>query len=480
MLGEPFDRVRVRDAANEVRVADLREEGPIRRRRRGELRARERGLPDLHRVDAARLLGGAAEDEQAPIGEEAHAVADDRGRDLLADEVVGQERVQTIPPTVEDVEHVLAVGRLDRALELEAVDVLGEDLVLAAREHVPTREDDAVVLGQLPARESDRVDAHRGLGADVVDVVAKRLLAEGLHLEEQERAELRVVDLRVVHALVRIIDEVGEDALARLRVVLDLDREVAARRLDEDDVHDRDVRKAPRALVFARRPRPLEVVRARDHIVAVAARVDVRELARGIDAEAEDLDVAERRADLEDREKARVRDLKTPELGLTVVAEEVRELLHEAWFLEVRRVGRDGQLREVVRAVFRLIEAVHAEDVRDARVLPKSEEDLEAEQQLAAHVHDVARHAVVRRANALVRQHDELGAPERLLATCVERVELPAELFALIEQTPPDDLVAAPVEGSGVLSAFRRFAHRSAITCRRGRARPDRGARAAP
>src|SRR5690606_28501563 len=130
--------------------------------------------------------------------EERVAVARDRVRELLADQVVGQELVEAVRLAVEDVEHVLAVRALDSALELEALVVAIEALRLAALEVVAAGEDDAVVLGEPQARLADGVDARHAVRPRVEDEVAVRLLAVGEDLEEVEAADLRPRDGRVV------------------------------------------------------------------------------------------------------------------------------------------------------------------------------------------------------------------------------------------------------------------------------------------
>ena len=250
---------RVGDPAHEIGVADLAEVARVARRRRGVLDGAERRAPDLERVDARRL-GDGAEDRHRPVGEQAVAVAAERARDLLADQVVREEQVLALVAPVVDVEHVFAVRRLELALELEVLVGSLEELVVAALQVVAAGEDDAVVLGELVAGQADGVDADDALRARVEHEVAVLLLAERLHAQEDERADLRPRDVGVVERLVRVVDRLAVDAAAVLGVVLDLDREVAADRLDEDGVEDVDVRVRARDLVFAARGRPLEVV----------------------------------------------------------------------------------------------------------------------------------------------------------------------------------------------------------------------------
>jgi hypothetical protein len=59
---------RLRDAAHQLGVADLGQVRAVGRGRGGVLGRRERGAPDLHRVDPGRLLALHAEDDQAAVG----------------------------------------------------------------------------------------------------------------------------------------------------------------------------------------------------------------------------------------------------------------------------------------------------------------------------------------------------------------------------------------------------------------------------
>src|SRR5438477_577 len=107
-----------------------------------------------------------------------------------------------------------------------------EQLHLAGGERVAAGEDHAVILGQLHAALRDGVDAVRFFGARVEHEVALALLAIRQHAQQDQRADLRVPELRVVERLRRVVDGLAVDALAAGGVVLDLDGEIAARGLD--------------------------------------------------------------------------------------------------------------------------------------------------------------------------------------------------------------------------------------------------------
>jgi hypothetical protein len=110
LLDHARDREAVRDAPHQIGVADAFERAGA-----GRLRGRVQvglvgRLPHLHGVYPRRLLGGRPEHHHRAVVEQGVAVARERGGDLLADHVVGQQQVEALGAGVEDVQHVLAVG----------------------------------------------------------------------------------------------------------------------------------------------------------------------------------------------------------------------------------------------------------------------------------------------------------------------------------------------------------------------------------
>ena len=79
-------------------------------------RLMEGRLPQLNHVMLLRLVIG-AEEQQISVSKQREAVAGDALFDLLRDQPVGQKRVLAGLPVVEDEERVLAVGRIDDALD---------------------------------------------------------------------------------------------------------------------------------------------------------------------------------------------------------------------------------------------------------------------------------------------------------------------------------------------------------------------------
>jgi hypothetical protein len=381
VLGQPHHAQRLRDAAHQLRVADLRQVRPVRRGRRRELGAHERRAPHLHRVQPRRLLALHAEHHQLAVREQRVAVALDRVLHLLADQVVREQHVLALIAAIEHIQHVLAVRRVDAPLELEGERVRAELLRVAGPQVVPAREHHAVVLGQLHAALPDRVDPRHRLGPRVVDEVPPLRLAVRLDLQQHQRAHDAVQDLRVVERLVGVLDRLAVDAEPVLRVVLDLDRQIAADRLDEHQVLDVDVRVLPRDVIVARRGRPREVVRRRPGELAVAAAVDVAHPAARQHVPVEDLDVLDRRADLEHREQLVLRGLQAGQPRVLVILVEVRELLHEP--LAVEQPGDRTRRRRVDRLALRRrrVERLRREHVLDRDLFLEPEEHVVAEQQ---------------------------------------------------------------------------------------------------
>ncbi len=273
-------RERVGDGAHGLGVADA-VHGGVAGFGRGRVGfGHERGVPDLHRVDAGGLFAGEAERGEGAVVEDRVAVDAHRRRHFLADDVVRQEERAALGLVVEDVEDVFAVGRADDAFEAEVGDVVVEGLELALVEVVAAGEDEAVVLGEAAAGLADGVGADDVAGAGVEDQVAGDGLLVGEDPQEQERPDARVRDVGVGEGLEGLGDGLGVDAFAGLGVVLDLDGEVAVDALDEDLVLDGHVRVAAGDVVLAGGGDPLEVVRFGPDRVRVAAGVHIGRVRR--------------------------------------------------------------------------------------------------------------------------------------------------------------------------------------------------------
>ncbi len=204
-------------------------------------------------------------------------MAGQRSGELLADHVVREQEAAALHTRVEGEEDVLAVGRADHPLVVQGCRVHRgggsvERLVRPRGQVVAAGEDDSLVRGEAAARLPDAVEAHHGPGERVDDQVAVRVLFVGADAEQHQGA----------HARVRRPRRRGTGAVRRparrsplpcLGVVLDLDGEGATDRLDEDLALEGDVRVAAEYVVLAGRLVPLEVVRGREDVIALTARV---------------------------------------------------------------------------------------------------------------------------------------------------------------------------------------------------------------
>ncbi|MDT4820899.1 hypothetical protein FQZ97_540490 [compost metagenome] len=441
------DAHEVAHAAHQLGVADLAEEAGGGRLRAHVLFAGEGRLPQLHRVHARGLDVVAVEHQHAAVGKARVAVGDDRRGELLVDQVVVEQRIAPGLRVVEHIGHVFAVGRAQHALEAQVFHHLGrqvEAFVLARLQVVAARKNDAVVFGQLHAGAADGVDALDLLRADVEHQVARDLLAVGLHAQQDQHAQLGPGDLGVGERLALVLHRLAVDAQPGLGVVLDLDREVAAQRLDEHGVEHVHVRVLAAHVVFARGHGPLEIVARGQGDVALAAVVDVIDVAVALDGPAEHAHVVQLLADLERGKQLVLRDAQLQQRGLLVVGVELAEVGGETRVFE-EGAGQRHRLQLVVLGggfAWRC-EPVQAEHVAHGRFLAQADEDVVAEQQQVADAHDVARHGVVLGARAGAQDQRLVGAAELGQPLLVERLRLLEQALALGFEPLLQQVVAA-------------------------------------
>ncbi|MCW0466491.1 hypothetical protein NB705_003564 [Xanthomonas sacchari] len=291
------------DAAHQFGIADAAEEGVARRAPGSEFVAAEGSLPDLHRMDPGRLAALGMEQHHAPVLQQRVAMAEHRVLQRAADGVVDEQRGLAALALVEDVQHVLAVGRANRALELHPVHRRVERLVIAVLQVIAAGKNDAVVLGQLHAGLHDGIVAHDAAAERVVDQPAPLRLAIRQHLEQDQAADPREIELRIIQRLGLVLHRFAVDALSGLGVVLDLDGQIAADGLHEQGIEDVQMRMAPVHRHLAGGAGPFEVERRRQRDVAFAARIDVGERAVAVLRPAEHAHVAAALADLERRQQ---------------------------------------------------------------------------------------------------------------------------------------------------------------------------------
>ncbi len=265
----------VGDAANQLGVADAPHEGIAGRTAGGELIAAEGRLPDLHRMDAGRLGAFGMEQHHAPVLHEGIAVAKHGVLQHALDGVVDEQRRTPAFALVEDVQHVLAVGRTNAALELHAIHRGVERLVLATLQVIAAGEDDAVVFGQLYAGLDDGIVAHDVAGKRVVDQSAPFGFAVGQHFQQHQRADPGELELGIVQRLRAVLHRFAVDALPGFGVVLHLDGEIATGGFHEQGIEDVQMRMAAVDGKVARGAGPFEIEGWRQGDVTLAARIEI-------------------------------------------------------------------------------------------------------------------------------------------------------------------------------------------------------------
>ena len=264
-------------AADHVAVADLKQ--PRVGFGGGDaVRADKGRLPDLNGVVLLRggVVAGFEKHQLAIAGGAAGqgvAVGQDRGLDLLRNEVVGQDDVEPGVALIEDVGEVFAVGAFDAAVKHQPGGDGAEKLPLAGGQVHAVGQHQAVVFGQQHGGVGHAVGPHHLVQLGVVNKVPPGLFLVGADAQQHQRALDHVVHLGVVQALVRVVDGLGVEPLAAVGVVFDLDGEVAAGGLYKAEVFDVVVRKRPLALHVAGGAFPGEVVlrRVADLVVAAIA-----------------------------------------------------------------------------------------------------------------------------------------------------------------------------------------------------------------
>ncbi len=369
-------------------------------------------------------------------------MAGDRARHLLADHVVRQQQRPALGAGVEDVQHVLAVGRAHHPLVLQVRDVGVEGLGDPRGEVVAAWEDDPLILREAAAGLPDAVEPHDGPGPGVEHQVPRLRLLVRPDAQQDQRADPGVVNLGVRQALQRFVDRLAVDALAGLGVVLDLDGQVAADGLDEHLAADGDVRVPAGHVVVARRLGPLEVVRRREHVVALAPVVDVGDRAVGGGVPPQHPHVLRARARLEHREQLAFGLPELQQAGLPVVPVQLAEVALEAGVAQQAGELAAAHVLEAERLAL-AHEPVQGEDVVHGRLRLQPDEDVVAEQHQPARRHDVAGHAVVLRADPLGADEAQLGAAEDREALGVERLGPPGELGGLLGQPRSQHVVRA-------------------------------------
>ena len=331
------------------------------------------------------------------------------------------------------------MGGPDSLLELHVADGNVERTRFTGPQLDPAGMDQAVVVGQLLAGAAQCILAARRTGERVDHEEARFAFSVGLHPQEDQVTEFGEPDLTIGEGLVGFLHRFGQQELALGRVVLDAQLEGAVERIDEHTIEDRHVGSSSAHVEVASDRLPLEVELRGEDMVAFAPIVEIPDLAVGGDLPSEHADVGEVLADLEHGEQPALEATELQQPGGLVVRVEFTEVALELRVVEPSdRVAGGGQ--DVAVAA---VESVQREHVVDGRLGPESDEDVVAEEQMVADADDVARHAVVLRADAGAVGELEDGLPERGEPVGVQRLGPPAQLGCVHEQPIPEQLVGA-------------------------------------
>ena len=198
----------------------------------------------------------------------------------------------------------------------------------------------------------DGIEPQASLHLLVVDQVAELFFLVRPDLEQNDVAHDGVVDLGVVENLVGIIDRFGVNPFARLGVVFDLDRQIAAHGLHEHPILDGDVGMFAGPMLFPGGADPLEVVLGRETHLVIATVVDVLQLVVA-DYPLERLNVFDRLPDAEVHVEVRADDQKLGEHRVSVVSIDLLEIALETFVADqFERVGLESPVDESIHGEY--------------------------------------------------------------------------------------------------------------------------------
>ena len=265
-----------------------------------------------------------------------------------------------------------------------------EPLELARLQVISAWENQALVAGQHHARLFDLVQSHRLLDLAVVNQVSCFFFLIRFHLQQNQIADDRIMDLGIVQRLIRMVDRFGVNTFAGIRVVFDLHGQIAANRFDKHDVIDRNVRVRTVAMLIASRSCPAKLVLSRFFDFVIAAIVDVFDFSR-CHAPFKRLDVVGGLSDLENH---------VQHWSAAIEPTERRAFIKAIQFVKVAAefVVTDQFKRVGVELV--VGESISRKHISDVDVGFQAELNVVPEQKSVANGNQVARDAIVLSRNA--------------------------------------------------------------------------------
>ncbi len=252
-----------------------------------------------------------------------------------------------------------------------------------------------------------------------------------------------------------MIYRLGVDALADIRVVLDLDVEITADRLHEHAILDGDMRVDAFAMLLAAGAFPLEFMLRRELHLMVGAVAGIAQHPV-LHHPLERLEIIHPRADPELHVEVRTDGHELREDRVLVILVERFEIRLELLIPDQLQ----GHWHE--RAV--LLELIDAEDIRDLHLRLEAEDHIVTEQEtVLAQANKIARDTVVLRGDTLRRDERGGDGAEDLFACRVQLVQPRAQLRRLRVQAVTDDLIRAALQhdfvGLGCLWLWRFLSH---------------------
>ena len=267
--------------------------------------------------------------------------------------------------------------------------------------------------------------------------IAVQFLAVGKDAQQDQRADDRVKHLRIIERLVGIRDRLLIDALPGTGVVLDLDGEVAADGFHENAILDGDVRMLARALHVAVGALPLELHGIRIPALVVETVADIFQGSVSTSQPLERLEIILAAADAHLHVHMRTDDHEFHEQRALVEPEQRNEVLLEG------RVAQGVGDRELVKLVF-LIQPEQGKHILKVGGLLEAELDVVAQQiEAVAEAQQVARDAVVLRADVGGGEQLRLHRAEDILPRGVELIETLPQVVGVLRQTRADHFISA-------------------------------------
>ena len=201
-----------------------------------------------------------AETQQVAIGKERESTAQEVPCDLLIDHPVGHQHINPILTIEEDVQIILAIGRIHDALQHHLTRIARKNFrFFLGLQVITIRENQPLITGQHHACLPHRIHLVNGLKFFIENKITRLVFPEGNDLKQNHRALDGVINLGILHLLVAIGNLLGINALPGIGGVLHLDRQVTPHAFHKHSVLNGNMRVKAMPRGRARWPAPLKV-----------------------------------------------------------------------------------------------------------------------------------------------------------------------------------------------------------------------------